>query len=71
MTPLWAIVSRHSKNIIFDAALYDVIMFVFFLLGMVFLTKESLNKLQWIGLFLLFTGLFLIKSKDLLSIFKK
>lgn len=60
--PFWAIVSRSSKNLVFDGMLYDITMFLtmivtFSLLGV----GKSFAIYQWIGLVLVFVGFILMR----------
>lgn len=60
--PFWAIVSRNSKNIVFDGLLYDILMFLTYTGTMLIL--GSANKFethQWVGLFVVFVGFVLMK----------
>ena len=49
--PIWLIVTRISKNLLFDGMLYDNIMFLTYALTMFYLgDAEKMTPLQWIGL---------------------
>ena len=48
--PAWMIISRISKNIIFDGMLYDVLMFMTYTVTMTLLgAGAKFTNLQWIG----------------------
>jgi hypothetical protein len=60
--PIWLLVAKWSKNLIFDALLYDILMF--FAGGITLLLCGSgnyLNVHQWIGLILIISGFILMK----------
>lgn len=59
---VWPLVARYSKHLLFDALLYDVIMFFVYygvLIGMG--TNRTLTPLQWIAMSLVATGMLLMK----------
>ena len=54
---LWWIVSRISKNIVFDAMLYDNIMFLAYSLTLILLgCGDHFAKHQWFGVLLILIG---------------
>ena len=60
--PVWLLVAKWSKNLIFDALLYDMLMF--FVGGVTLLlcgSGNNLNLHQWIGLVLIVGGFILMK----------
>ena len=59
--PLWTVVAKYSKNIFYDALLYDVIMLVSYTLAMLYFTQTELKPINMFGLFLLFVAAMLIK----------
>ena len=60
--PFWAIVSRISKNIIFDGMLYDIIIFTSYLLTMGLLgAGKDFTAFNWLGAGLIITGFILMK----------
>ena len=60
--PFWIIISRISKNILFDGMLYDNIMFIIFAGTMVYLGQGSRFIChQWIGLALVIIGSILMR----------
>ena len=57
LCPFWAIVSRISKNILFDGILYDNIIFLTYIFTMIYLgAAEKLTSWQWFGLALVVSG---------------
>ena len=61
---LWPIVSKYSKNILFDGALYDVIFFVVYLAGMLYFgSAQKISGIQYCGLFVVIVGFILMKIK--------
>ena len=62
LCPLWIIVARISKNLVFDGMLYDNIMFITFVTTMIFLGEGSkFVTSQWIGLFFVVIGSILMR----------
>lgn len=63
--PGWVIISRYSKNLMFDGMLYDVIMFLTYAVFIGFLTGQFLkfNWSQWIGFIMILTGFILMRMK--------
>ena len=60
--PLWLIISRSTKNLLFDGILYDTLMFLAFVLTLIVLGEGSKwGIIQYSGLFLVITGLVLLK----------
>jgi len=56
--PLWMIISRISKNILFDGMLYDNILFLAYAFTMIYFGSGSkFSTFQWIGF-----GLFIVGS---------
>lgn len=51
LCPLWLIISRISKNLIFDGMLYDNIMFLTYAVTMAIIgsTASNFSALQWTG----------------------
>ena len=61
LCPIWIIISRMSKNLVFDGMLYDILMILTFSISMIALGRtESFNKYQWIGMVVVFTGFVLM-----------
>ena len=60
--PLWLIVSRVQKNILFDGMLYDNILTLTYIATMIYLGEaNSFGSMQWAGLILVIIGSVLIK----------
>ena len=60
--PLWAIISRISKNLIFDGMLYDIIMFTTYAVTMAALgAGDKFHAHQWAGAGLVLIGFVLMK----------
>lgn len=64
LVPLWAIVSKYTKNLLFDALLYDILLFTAFALTTVIIggTGEHFGVKQWIGLGVIAIGFVLLKT---------
>lgn len=55
--PGWVVVSKFSKNLLFDGMLYDNIMFLTYVVTMISLGAHAkLAMHQWIGVALIVTG---------------
>ena len=62
LCPLWAWVSKHSKNIVIDAVLYDVFIVLGSFMAMYFMgAGKGLTPLNWFGAFCVISGLILLK----------
>jgi len=60
--PLWTIVAKVTKNMMFDALLYDLIMFTAFTGALIKMGAcKSFNCLQWVGLTMCLIGFVIIK----------
>ena len=60
--PFWLIVSRVSKNLLFDGMLYDNIMFITYVVTMIVLSSGDKFALHhWIGLGLVLIGSILMR----------
>jgi hypothetical protein len=59
--PLWVIVSRYSKNILFDAMLYDSFMVVTFALALTYFGHAHLSWVNYLGIALFGVAMILIK----------
>lgn len=59
--PLWIIVSSQSKDILFDALLYDSILAVCYAIPIAILVSRPLSPMNWTGVLLLVAGLILVK----------
>lgn len=56
--PIWIVVSRFSKNILFDAMLYDVLMMSVYTLGIAYFSDKILTPLNYMGIALMFLEYF-------------
>lgn len=63
--PLWILISRYSKDIMFDGMLYDIVLFLGCAIGAGVFTGKiaTFNTLQWSGFFLIMIGLLMVKYK--------
>lgn len=64
LIPTWSMAAYFSKNLLFDNLLYDSLLvlsgpFIMMALGQ----AESFRLINWIGIFITFVGLFLVKMK--------
>lgn len=63
--PIWPIISKFSKNIVFDGLLFDSLLTLSYTATILYLTNGFI-KLQYIqifGIFLIILGIFLMKVK--------
>jgi hypothetical protein len=66
LCPLWIIVTRVSKNIMFDGMIYDNLMFLTYVFTMVALGAGSgLNSFQWCGVGLMVLGSIMMRITTL------
>lgn len=62
LCPLWAIISRYSKNLIYDGMIYDLIILIGVYGGMVLMgAGQNFSTPQWIGTIFVLVGLVIIK----------
>ncbi len=63
--PLWLLISRYSKDLLFDGMVYDVMIFLGCALAAGYFTGKffTFTWTQWVGLALFCIGLFLVKYK--------
>ena len=60
--PLWLLISRNTQNLLFDGVLYDILMFLSFTLTLLVIGEgQNWGFTQYLGLFLILTGLVLLK----------
>ena len=59
---LWVIVSRISKNLVFDAFLYDFVLILSQTITLIILTNSKLSFAQILGVVLVVTGLILVRT---------
>ena len=58
----WPIVAKFSKNVVFDALLYDIVMFFAFNVTLIILgCANKFTSLQWVGVFVVMAGYVLLK----------
>ena len=61
----WPLVAWYSKNLILDALLYDLIIFLSFYITLLFLgVAQNFSMFQWIGTFFAAVGLILLKMGE-------
>jgi uncharacterized membrane protein len=62
LLPIWIFVAKYTKNIIFDALLYDALMFLVFYISLIFLgSADKFSVYQWIGAVLVVVGFVVMK----------
>ena len=61
LLPLWAVVSRYTKNILFDAMLYDTITTMVFSVGIIYFGHKTLSTTNMLGVAIVLFGLVLVK----------
>jgi hypothetical protein len=60
--PVWAFVSKYSRNLLFDSTLYDIIMsLVYFGTFLVLGCGANFSTIQWVGAIIAVIGLCLMK----------
>lgn len=66
--PIWAIVSIYSNDLLFDAALFDITIFISSVLFLIILNRSIYNiKLnETIGIVIMIIGLIIFKSNNIL-----
>jgi len=59
----WPLVSRFSKNLLFDGMLYDIILFLSYAIALGLITNGFIkfNLPQWIGFSLIVCGFLIMK----------
>lgn len=64
ITPLWPIISRVSKNLMFDGMLFDILIFITYATIFMMLEKHyiTFKPLNYLGIILVILGMFLIKK---------
>ena len=62
--PVWAFIAKHSKNVVFDGMLFDVLMTVTYTVAILAFTGSfsKLGPMQYAGLLAILLGLFLFKG---------
>ena len=62
LCPFWLIISRYSRNLIFDGMLYDIIMFSTYVLTMAALgVGAKFSLINWLGVVIVSIGFFLMQ----------
>ena len=61
LIPLWIITSRFSKNLLFDAMLYDTLVVIAYTVGIVYFGDKALSVANMIGMALIFIGLIFVR----------
>jgi len=62
LCPLWMLVSRYSKDLMFDGLLYDIVILLSYVAAMFYVGRmESFGPLNYFGIFLLVIGMILVK----------
>ena len=62
LNPFWLIISKTSKQLVLDGFLYDFTLMISFPISMYFFGKMvEFNKIQYIGVFVIFVGFILLK----------
>lgn len=62
--PIWALISRYSRNLVFDELLYLVILSGSTLMATTILSaNQKFTPINWFGLIIIFIGLILIRIK--------
>ena len=59
---LWPFVSKYSKNLLFDALLFDIILLVTGAAGLIYLGEaKAFNVVQWLGVSIVIIGFVVMK----------
>ncbi len=63
MVPLWAVVNKYSKDVVYDGVVFDVTMTISYTFAILYFTKSygKLGLSQYLGLGMSLGGLFLFK----------
>jgi hypothetical protein len=63
LVPMWEIISRFSKNIVFDSTLFDVLICTTYITSLVYFTRHSccLTTLNYVGAALAAIGIILLR----------
>lgn len=62
--PVFPLVTKYSKNLLFDGMLFDLVMFVSYVLTLLLLgSGKAFTLVQWLGLSLTVIGFILLKVK--------
>jgi len=59
--PIWTLLSKYSQNILFDAMIYDLILFLVYSGTLIYLTNHKLTIASYAGLTLIIAGMIIFK----------
>jgi hypothetical protein len=64
ISPLWALVSRYSNNLLFDGLLYDILVFIVYAIMFVWLEQHylSFRPINYIGIGVILVGMMMLKN---------
>ncbi len=62
--PIWAMVSKYSKDVVFDGMVFDIVMTITYTLSILYFTKafQKFGPFQYAGCLAIMAGLFLFKK---------
>lgn len=62
--PIWALIARYSNHLLIDGIIYDVLLFVSYVLTFIILGEtKGFNWMQWVGLGTTVIGVLLMKVR--------
>lgn len=66
-TPIWSLIAWYSKNLVFDAMLFDVVLCISCTIFAIWFTKNEIqfNNIQWVGIAIVLIGFVVFKLGDL------
>jgi multidrug transporter EmrE-like cation transporter len=59
--PIWITISRFSRNILFDAMLYDSLLTLTYAVGIAYFGDKILTPMNYVGMCLVFAGVLMVK----------
>lgn len=59
---VWVVVSKYSKNLVFDTILYDVIMTFGYVISVAYFTRPDVKLINYVGFLMVIIGMFLFKK---------
>ncbi len=64
LLPLWTIIARHSKNVLYDGMVYDVTMTVTYTFAIIYFTNSfsKLSYTNYFGILLILVGMYCFKQ---------
>jgi len=62
LVQLWPFVSRVSKNLIFDAMVYDFLIVFVGTVSVMYISGKSFSIYQWVGMLLAIIGIILVQK---------